>query len=208
MKPIVEEVYPDGTFITFAGYKQHKPLQGQIIVMWHLNNPIPKALELFETSLTYYPNAIYLVNSKELYNNVIQLYDKVYFLPRFIDPEALPKPNENKTNESLWFGNAWEHHKDKFERYKKEVSETEWISKGKYKSETVNRERTLEVVNNTKKVWAIGLCAMEAKHLGCEVYEYDGKEYEVIYPQQVMEMLRKILLTEKSLKHDIVREHD
>lgn len=203
---VVEKHYPNGTFITFAGYRSRETTQGQVIIMWHLNSPTELAIEHWKKANYFYPNAIYLVNSKILYKELIKIYDRIYFLPRFIDPEELPKPIKNKKNDTLWFGNVWEHHKDKFENYLRNTKMNYWISKniysiGKFETKNkVNHKEALDIVNNTKKVWAIGLCAMEAKHLGCEVVEYDNNNYEVIYPRQAREQLDKILKTEKSIK--------
>lgn len=159
--------------------------------MWHLNTPLEVAIKNWRKTLKAYPNAIFLINNVDLFKALEQVYPRVYFLPRFIDPSELPEPKENKEKDTLWFGNAWLHHQDKYELYLE--NHKDWISRGEYNGRSIKREQALNIVNNTHKVWAIGLCAMEAKYLGCEVVEYDGNTYDILLPQDVQRMLKEIL---------------
>lgn len=159
--------------------------------MWHLNTPLELAIKNWKKTLKAYPNAIFLINNVALLKVLEQIYPRVYFLPRFIDPSELPEPKANKGKDTLWFGNAWTHHQDKYELYLE--NHKDWISRGEYNGKPIKREQALDIVNNTHKVWAIGLCAMEAKYLGCEVVEYDGNTYEILLPQDVQQMLKEIL---------------
>lgn len=74
-----------------------------------------------------------------------------------------------------------------------------WISKGVCgigkdgEQREITRAKSLDILNNTKKVWAIGLCAMEAKHLGCKTIEYYGTGFDLAYPEDAIKELRKIL---------------
>lgn len=168
--------------------------------MWHLNSPYDFAGRLLESSKKHYPNAIYLVNSTRIYESFKD--ENMYYLPRFIDPDELPKPRQIKENDFLWFGNVWKHHEDKFEKYMQE--HTNWISRGLYNGEPISRDEALEIVNNTKNVYAIGLSAMEAKHLGCNVIEYDDINYDVMYPKDAIKILERELGKTQKNK---VREH-
>lgn len=198
LKDVIATHFPKGTFITYSAYEKKPYVRGQVVIMWHLNSPTELALEHWEKANKLYPDAIYLVNSPILYNVLKGRYEKVYLLPRFIDPEELPKPKEIKTNETIWFGNVWKHHKDKFDKYLE--NNTAYISKGRHNLlGKLSRDETFGIINNTKVVYAIGLCAMEAKHLGCEVVEYDGNSYDVIYPQDAIYKLNEIL--DREVRH-------
>lgn len=166
--------------------------------MWHLNKPLDIAIASWRKTLRAYPNAIFLLNSVELLKILEKIYPRVYYLPRFIDPKQLPTPKTHKENESIWFGNVWKHHQDKFDTYLEKNKD--WISKGEYNGNPIERKKALEIINNTQKVWAIGLCAMEAKYLGCEVVEYDGNTYDVLLPKDVQQLLKEILERENSNK--------
>lgn len=197
LKDVVASHFPSGTFITYAAYEEKQYVRGQVVIMWHLNSPTEKAMIYWELANKFYPNAIYLVNSPIFYEELCKVYDRVHLLPRFIDPDELPKPKEHKTQSVIWFGNVWKHHEDKFEKYK--TKHKRWISKSWHNQiGRLTREQILDIINDTEKVYAIGLCAMEAKHLGCEVVEYDGNSYDVIYPQDAIEQLNKILVLEKT----------
>ena len=169
--------------------------RSQVIIMWHLNTPLDLAIKTWQKANKNYPNAIYLLNNKDILELAKKESPRCHYLPLSIDPSTLPKPKQDKELEEIWFGNVWDHHKETFANYK-----GDWISKGLHNGVPKTRQELLEVVNNTKKVRAIGLCAVEAKYLGCEVVGYNDKEYEILLPQDVIEILKEILKTEKSIK--------
>lgn len=193
--PIIEKYYPKATFITMSACDRYIKTRNQVVIMWHYNTPLDKAIENWRKVNKIYPDAIYLMNNQDILGLAKKESHRCHFLPLSIDTGVLPKPKKDKELEELWFGNVWDHHKETFANYK-----GDWISKGLHNGVPISRAKALDVVNNTKKVRAIGLCAVEAKYLGCEVFGYNDKDYEVLLPQDVAIILEEIIKTEKSIK--------
>lgn len=154
----------------------------RIAVMWHANYPWLAGVSLWrkvDAKLGKY-QVDYFSNEPHLVELIKEQGGRAYYLPRFIDTKTLPIPKKDKSIPSLWLGNRWASFENQFQRYISSNKTPCWISQGKFgvgKEEkyTINREDTLEILNDSKVVWAIGISQLEAMYLGCKVIPYrDG----------------------------------
>ena len=153
----------------------------KIAVIWHQNYPWTEGFKVWQRvniKLKDY-DVDYFFNEKKLAGLVKDVYSKVYYLPRFIDTKKYPKFDTFKAIDVLWFGNRWGEFRNEFEAYTKIIKDPRWISHGKYgigeeDGKDIDRDTTLALLAKAKKVWAIGVCQLEAQLYGCEVFSYRG----------------------------------
>lgn len=181
----------------------------RIAVLWHQNFPWAAGISKWRKvnqMLTGY-DVDYFANEPHLIELIKEQGGRAFLLPRFVDTKALPKPREEKTIPTLWYGNRWAEFAREFCEYCK-LPHPYWISggffgKGEKALYEVDRKDALRILNMTKDVWAIGVSHLEARYLGARVHSYRDKE-SPFYDQNTIvpyteELLKKINLRRPGL---------
>lgn len=172
----------------------------KIAVMWHQNFPWVAGItkwRMVNNFLGEY-EVDYFCNENHIVELIQESGGNAYYLPRFIDTTTLPKPSEDKYIPNLWFGNRWAEFATEFERYKREVEKPYWISGGKFgKGEEVlydiNRRDSLEILNHTSKVWAIGISQLEARYFGADIVSYRDEPHKYYDQNTIVEYAERLL---------------
>ena len=177
----------------------------RIAICWHSNFPwaagITKWRRVNKTLAGY--EVDYFVNEQHLIELIEEQGGRAFYLPRFVDTKALPKPKEEKTIPTLWYGNRWAEFGAQFAKYSRR-KHAYWISggffgKGDKALYEVDRKDALRILNEAKYVWAIGVSQLEAKYLGAEIISYRDAPLPY-YDQKTIVPYTKELLNEINLR--------
>lgn len=154
----------------------------RIAIMTHQNFPWTagfKSWQRVNNKLKGY-EVDYFMNEPKLIGLVREVGGRAFYLPRFIDTNEYPKIVGETQIPTLWFGNAWGEFQGEFEMYKQQ-KEPYWITQGRFGcgeeviKDNLDRSTTLTILASAKKVWAIGICQLEARYYGAEVVSYRGE---------------------------------
>lgn len=140
----------------------------------------------------------YFVNEQKILGLIKDVYPRVFYLPRFVDTEELPKVETVKDIDTLWFGNAWGAFQTEFGSYKGLMKKPYWITHGEFglgeeKIKDIDREETLKTVARAKTVWAIGVSQLEAQYYGCKIFSYRGPVLPFYNQKTIRQYLSKLL---------------
>ena len=209
LAPIIEKYYDAAIFyaadLVSDEMLKDIPKGSRIFVAHHQNYPWAAGIskwrrvnkQLAEYEVDYFANE----------PHIIELIDeqggRAFLLPRFIDVKALPKPKEEKTIPTLWYGNRWAEFGAQFAKYS-QIKHPYWISggffgKGEKALYEISRKDALRILNDAKYVWAIGVSQLEAKYLGAKVIPYRD-DLLPYYDQKTIVPYVKELLNEINLR--------
>ena len=190
--------------VTYASEHEFDIPKGakRIAVMVHQNYPWQAGLRSWQkvnSKLSNY-DVDYFVNEETLLKLIKESGGRAFLLPRFIDTTEYPTFNVERTHPTLWYGNAWGEFQFEYETYLNSVAEPFWVSHGRLgfgdmPLGEVNRQKALEILAKSEKIWAIGVSQLEARFYGAEVVSYRG-DILPYYDQHTIRPYVKKLLEE------------
>ena len=202
LAPIFEPYYD--MMITYASDIPVEIPHGvkKIAIMWHQNFPWSSGITVWRRTRWHYIryDVDYFCNEPHIIELIREAGGSAFLLPRFIDTTTLPAPPATKIFPTLWFGNRWAEFGGEFEKYKMKNKHPYWLSHGvlglgEKKLYEIDREDALQIVNEAKKVWAIGVSQLEAQYFGAEIVSYRG-EILPFYDQETIQDYAGNLLQE------------
>lgn len=175
----------------------------KVAVMWHQNWPIVDSIRAWQRAnyklwILKGLEVDYFCNEDFVITNIQDVGGRASYLPRFIDTTKYPKPNKEKTIDTLWFSNRWGVWAAAFDEYLNSVDDPVWIShgtigRGKRELKQLTRKETLDIVNRAKTVWSLGISQLEAQYFGAEIVSFRGEPLE-FYDQRTIVPYTKELL--------------
>ena len=130
--------------------------------------------------------------------NKVRKYGRTIYLPLSIDIDYVRGYREPKTKEICYAGRANKIHKDK-------------VPQGVEFLQNRTHPDMLRELSRYKKVYAVGLAALEAKALDCKILPYDPRfpDPDVWVLRDIKDMVpelqKKLDLAEKRIKNDAKR---
>lgn len=121
---------------------------------------------------------IIIVTSNEEFGKQLTHLGTVIHLPLSVNVEEVLKHKvDKKTKNACYFGNPWKFKKGDLEKF---------VPKNVDTFPPMSKEELLSKVAEYKECYAIGLCAIEAKILGCKIKKCDSR---FPYPNKVFKVL-------------------
>lgn len=113
-----------------------------------------------------FDDVIFVTSCEEMVPKLEQ-YGRVIYLPLSIDTKSVRKHRvKRKTQKACYIGNPWGFKRPDIEKY---------VPPEVHRFGTMPQEKLLDIVAQYKVAYAIGLCAVEARALGCKIKVCDSR---------------------------------